>query len=82
MVVYLGRDKTMQLLEELMCELEVMEAVSSAVAHMDNPPYYRVSSSLKVPPLASGTASSSNTMVPGPDPAHQDRTKDPNMEDR
>ncbi|XP_067086162.1 protein furry homolog-like isoform X6 [Osmerus mordax] len=80
-VVYLGRDKTMQLLEELMCELEVMEAVSSAVAHMDNPPYYRVSSSLKVPPLASGTASSSNTMVPGPDPAHQDRTKDPNMED-
>lgn len=48
-VVYLGRDKTMQLLEELMTELEQTEAVSSAVTHMDNPPYYRITSSYKIP---------------------------------
>ncbi|KAK1896942.1 Protein furry like [Dissostichus eleginoides] len=54
-VVYLGRDKTMQLLEELMFELESTEPVSSAVTHMDNPPYYRITSR---------TTSSSNTMVP------------------
>uniref|UniRef100_A0A4W4H4J5 Furry homolog, like n=1 Tax=Electrophorus electricus TaxID=8005 RepID=A0A4W4H4J5_ELEEL len=69
-VVYLGRDKTMQLLEELMCELEHTDPVSSAVTHMDNPPYYRITSSYKIPSflsLLSGTSSSSNTMVPGPD---------------
>lgn len=48
-VVYLGRDKTMQLLEELMTELELTDAVSSAVTHMDNPPYYRITSSYKIP---------------------------------
>lgn len=48
-VVYLGRDKTMQLLEELMTELELTEAVSSALTHMDNPPYYRITSSYKIP---------------------------------
>lgn len=48
-VVYLGRDKTMQLLEELMTELEQTDAVSSAVTHMDNPPYYRITSSYKIP---------------------------------
>ncbi|XP_055800280.1 protein furry homolog-like isoform X3 [Salvelinus fontinalis] len=82
-VVYLGRDKTMQLLEELMCELDLTDPVSSAVTHMDNPPYYRITSSYKIPSVTSaGTTSSSNTMVPGPD-AHHDssKNKDPNMDD-
>lgn len=47
-VVYLGRDKTMQLLEELMSELELTDPVNSAVTHMDNPPYYRITSSYKI----------------------------------
>lgn len=53
-VVYLGRDKTMQLLEELMCELELTDPVSSAVTHMDNPPFYRITSSYKIPSVTSG----------------------------
>uniref|UniRef100_A0A671NTG3 Protein furry homolog-like n=1 Tax=Sinocyclocheilus anshuiensis TaxID=1608454 RepID=A0A671NTG3_9TELE len=53
-VVYLGRDKTMQLLEELMYELEQTDPVSSAVTHMDNPPYYRITSSYKSPSVTSG----------------------------
>uniref|UniRef100_A0A673H4V3 Protein furry homolog-like n=1 Tax=Sinocyclocheilus rhinocerous TaxID=307959 RepID=A0A673H4V3_9TELE len=80
-VVYLGRDKTMQLLEELMYELELTDPVSSAVTHMDNPPYYRITSSYKIPSVTSGTTSSSNTMVPGPDGHHESKIKDSNMED-
>ncbi|XP_051581277.1 protein furry homolog-like isoform X2 [Myxocyprinus asiaticus] len=80
-VVYLGRDKTMQLLEELMYELELTDPVCSAVTHMDNPPYYRITSSYKIPSVTSGTTSSSNTMVPGPDGHHDSKLKDPNMED-
>ncbi|KAK5870409.1 hypothetical protein PBY51_025045 [Eleginops maclovinus] len=80
-VVYLGRDKTMQLLEELMFELESTEPVSSAVTHMDNPPYYRITSSYKIPSVTSGTTSSSNTMVPGTEGHHEGKMKDPNMED-
>ncbi|XP_029905852.1 LOW QUALITY PROTEIN: protein furry homolog-like [Myripristis murdjan] len=80
-VVYLGRDKTMQLLEELMCELELTDPVSSAVTHMDNPPYYRITSSYKIPSVTSGTTSSSNTMVPGNDSHHDSKIKDLNMED-
>ncbi|MGH0138659.1 UNVERIFIED_CONTAM: hypothetical protein FKN15_031915 [Acipenser sinensis] len=53
-VVYLGRDKTMQLLEELVSELELTDPVSSAVTHMDNPPYYRITSSYKIPSVTSG----------------------------
>uniref|UniRef100_A0A667Y8N9 Furry homolog, like n=1 Tax=Myripristis murdjan TaxID=586833 RepID=A0A667Y8N9_9TELE len=75
-VVYLGRDKTMQLLEELMCELELTDPVSSAVTHMDNPPYYRITSSYKIPSVTSGTTSSSNTMVPGNDSHHDSKIKD------
>ena len=55
MVVYLGRDKTIQLLEELMCELELMDPVCSSVTHMDNPPYYRISASYKIPSVNTGT---------------------------
>ncbi|CAB1324141.1 unnamed protein product [Coregonus sp. 'balchen'] len=82
-VVYLGRDKTMQLLEELMCELDLTDPVSSAVTHMDNPPYYRITSSYKIPSVTSaGTTSSSNTMVPGTDGHHDSsKNKDPNMDD-
>ena len=54
-VVYLGRDKTIQLLEELMCELELMDPVCSSVTHMDNPPYYRISASYKIPSVNTGT---------------------------
>ncbi|XP_062858154.1 protein furry homolog-like isoform X6 [Trichomycterus rosablanca] len=79
-VVYLGRDKTMQLLEVLMSELELTDPVSSAVTHMDNPPYYRITSSYKIPSVT-GTASSSNTMVPGPDGHQDNKLKDPNMDD-
>ncbi|XP_060134880.1 protein furry homolog-like isoform X7 [Zootoca vivipara] len=62
-IVYLGRDKTMQLLEELVTELQLTDPVSSGVTHMDNPPYYRITSSYKIPSVTSGTTSSSNTMV-------------------
>ncbi|KAM6073365.1 protein furry homolog-like isoform 2-T2 [Theristicus caerulescens] len=62
-IVYLGRDKTMQLLEELVNELQLTDPVSSGVTHMDNPPYYRITSSYKIPSVTSGTTSSSNTMV-------------------
>lgn len=80
-VVYLGRDKTMQLLEELMSELELTDPVNSAVTHMDNPPYYRITSSYKIPSVTSGTTSSSNTMVAVNDGHHDSKLKDPNMED-
>ncbi|XP_051952378.1 protein furry homolog-like isoform X2 [Xyrauchen texanus] len=80
-VVYLGRDKTMQLLEELMYELELTDPVCSAVTHMDNPPYYRITSSYKIPSVTSGSTSSCNTMVPGPDGHHDSKIKDPNIED-
>uniref|UniRef100_A0A8C3T8H2 FRY like transcription coactivator n=1 Tax=Chelydra serpentina TaxID=8475 RepID=A0A8C3T8H2_CHESE len=53
-IVYLGRDKTMQLLEELMSELQLTDPVSSGVTHMDNPPYYRITSSYKIPSVTSG----------------------------
>ncbi|XP_056658569.1 protein furry homolog-like isoform X4 [Monodelphis domestica] len=66
-IVYLGRDKTMQLLEELVSELQLTDPVSSGVTHMDNPPYYRITSSYKIPSVTSGTTSSSNTMVPPTD---------------
>uniref|UniRef100_A0A8C9WGE0 Furry homolog, like n=1 Tax=Scleropages formosus TaxID=113540 RepID=A0A8C9WGE0_SCLFO len=80
-VVYLGRDKTMQLLEELVCELELTDPVSSAVTHMDNPPYYRITSSYKIPSVTSGTTSSSNTMVAAPDGHHDSKMKDSNIEE-
>lgn len=52
-IVYLGRDKTMQLLEELVSELQLTDPVSSGVTHMDNPPYYRITSSYKIPSVTS-----------------------------
>ncbi|XP_013925674.1 PREDICTED: protein furry homolog-like [Thamnophis sirtalis] len=75
-IVYLGRDKTMQLLEELVSELQLTDPVSSGVTHMDNPPYYRITSSYKIPSVTSGTTSSSNTMVAPTDGNHNKLTKD------
>ncbi|XP_075051504.1 protein furry homolog-like isoform X1 [Mixophyes fleayi] len=72
-IVYLGRDKTMQLLEELVSELQLTDPVSSGVTHMDNPPYYRITSSYKIPSVTSGTTSSSNTMVAPTDGSHENK---------
>uniref|UniRef100_A0A674K695 FRY like transcription coactivator n=1 Tax=Terrapene triunguis TaxID=2587831 RepID=A0A674K695_9SAUR len=60
-IVYLGRDKTMQLLEELVSELQLTDPVSSGVTHMDNPPYYRITSSYKIPSVTSGENSGLNS---------------------
>uniref|UniRef100_A0A8C5MCH2 FRY like transcription coactivator n=1 Tax=Leptobrachium leishanense TaxID=445787 RepID=A0A8C5MCH2_9ANUR len=72
-IVYLGRDKTIQLLEELVSELQLTDPVSSGVTHMDNPPYYRITSSYKIPSVTSGTTSSSNTMVAPTDNSHENK---------
>ncbi|OCT99485.1 protein furry homolog-like isoform X8 [Xenopus laevis] len=72
-IVYLGRDKTVQLLEELVSELQLTDPVSSGVSHMDNPPYYRITSNYKIPSVTSGTTSSSNTMVAPTDGNHESR---------
>ena len=47
----------MQLLEELVSELQLTDPVSSGVTHMDNPPYYRITSSYKIPSVTSGEKS-------------------------
>uniref|UniRef100_A0A672V8B7 FRY like transcription coactivator n=1 Tax=Strigops habroptila TaxID=2489341 RepID=A0A672V8B7_STRHB len=60
-IVYLGRDKTMQLLEELVSELQLTDPVSSGVTHMDNPPYYRITSSYKIPSVTSDIYSGLNS---------------------
>ncbi|XP_042638065.1 protein furry homolog-like [Orycteropus afer afer] len=80
-IVYLGRDKTMQLLEELVSELQLMDPVSSGVTHMDNPPYYRITSSYKIPSVTSGTTSSSNTMVAPMDGSPDTKPIKENMEE-
>ncbi|XP_075854064.1 protein furry homolog-like isoform X2 [Microcebus murinus] len=80
-IVYLGRDKTMQLLEELVAELQLTDPVSSAVTHTDNPPYYRVTSSCKAPSVTSGTTSSSNTMVAPTDGNPDNKPVKENMEE-
>lgn len=46
----------MQLLEELVSELQLTDPVCSGVTHMDNPPYYRITSSYKIPSVTSGEA--------------------------
>ncbi|KAF7482332.1 Hypothetical predicted protein [Marmota monax] len=80
-IVYLGRDKTMQLLEELVSELQLTDPVSSAVTHMDNPPYYRITSSYKIPSVTSGTTSSSNTMVAPTDGNPDNKSIKENLEE-
>ncbi|KAM6150664.1 protein furry homolog-like isoform 2-T2 [Erethizon dorsatum] len=80
-IVYLGRDKTMQLLEELVSELQLTDPVCSGVTHMDNPPYYRITSSYKIPSVTSGTTSSSNTMVAPTDGNSDNKPLKENLEE-
>uniref|UniRef100_A0A8C4N6G3 Protein furry n=1 Tax=Eptatretus burgeri TaxID=7764 RepID=A0A8C4N6G3_EPTBU len=63
-VIYLARDKPVQLLETFLAELQLTESVNSVLVHTDNPPYYRIAGMHKTPSIASGTTSSSNTIVP------------------
>lgn len=58
----------MQLLEELVSELQLTDPVSSGVTHMDNPPYYRITSSYKIPSVTSGETLTSNCFL-----TYQDR---------
>uniref|UniRef100_A0A671Y1J1 FRY microtubule binding protein n=1 Tax=Sparus aurata TaxID=8175 RepID=A0A671Y1J1_SPAAU len=65
-VIYLCRNNTMQTMEELIFELQQTDPVNPVVQHCDSPPFYRfTATSHKVSTAASGTTSSSNTVVPG-----------------
>ncbi|CAN9511620.1 unnamed protein product [Ophioblennius macclurei] len=64
-VIYLCRNNTMQTMEELIFELQQTEPVNPVVQHCDSPPFYRFSATSKAPLAASGTTSSSNTVVAG-----------------
>ncbi|XP_061537056.1 LOW QUALITY PROTEIN: protein furry homolog [Phycodurus eques] len=65
-VIYLCRNNTMQTMEELILELQQTDPVNPVVQHCDNPPFYRFTATSKaVATAASGTTSSSNTVVAG-----------------
>ncbi|TNN86582.1 Protein furry [Liparis tanakae] len=64
-VIYLCRNNTMQTMEELIFELQQTDPVNPVVQHCDSPPFYRFSATSKASTAASGTASSSNTVVAG-----------------
>lgn len=64
-VIYLCRNNTIQTMEELLFELQQTDPVNPVVLHCDNPPFYRFAASNKTSVVASGTTSSSNTVVPG-----------------
>ncbi|XP_056593394.1 protein furry homolog isoform X1 [Triplophysa dalaica] len=64
-VIYLCRNNTIQTMEELIFELQQTDPVNPVVLHCDNPPFYRFVASNKTSVVASGTTSSSNTVVPG-----------------
>uniref|UniRef100_A0A4W4FX37 Furry homolog b (Drosophila) n=1 Tax=Electrophorus electricus TaxID=8005 RepID=A0A4W4FX37_ELEEL len=68
-VVYLCRNNTIQTMEELLFELQQTDPVNPVVLHCDNPPFYRFTASSKISAVASGTTSSSNTVVAG---SHED----------
>ncbi|KAF3825896.1 hypothetical protein GH733_006723 [Mirounga leonina] len=65
--IYLCRNNTIQTMEELLFELQQTEPVNPIVQHCDNPPFYRFTASSKASVAASGTTSSSNTVVAGQD---------------
>ncbi|KAJ8275551.1 hypothetical protein COCON_G00073030 [Conger conger] len=71
-VIYLCRNNTIQTMEELLFELQQTDPVNPVVLHCDNAPFYRFAPSNKTSAAASGTSSSSNTLVAGqesfPDP--------------
>uniref|UniRef100_A0A8C2I2F9 Furry homolog b (Drosophila) n=2 Tax=Cyprinus carpio TaxID=7962 RepID=A0A8C2I2F9_CYPCA len=64
-VIYLCRNNTIQTMEELLFELQQTDPVNPVVLHCDNPPFYRFVASNKNSVVASGTTSSSNTVVAG-----------------
>ncbi|KAM9853032.1 protein furry homolog [Aulostomus maculatus] len=64
-VIYLCRNNTMQTMEELIFELQQTDPVNPVVQHCDSPPFYRFSATSKASAAASGTTSSSNTVVAG-----------------
>uniref|UniRef100_A0A671P4T5 Protein furry homolog n=1 Tax=Sinocyclocheilus anshuiensis TaxID=1608454 RepID=A0A671P4T5_9TELE len=64
-VIYLCRNNTIQTMEELLFELQQTDPVNPVVLHCDNPPFYRFVASNKTSVVASGTTSSSNTVVAG-----------------
>ncbi|XP_061073615.1 protein furry homolog isoform X3 [Conger conger] len=66
-VIYLCRNNTIQTMEELLFELQQTDPVNPVVQHCDNPPFYRFTASSKASTAASGTTSSSNTVVVGQD---------------
>ncbi|ETE68380.1 Protein furry-like protein, partial [Ophiophagus hannah] len=65
--IYLCRNNTIQTMEELLFELQQTDPVNPIVQHCDNPPFYRFTASNKASVVASGTTSSSNTVVAGQD---------------
>uniref|UniRef100_A0A673C9G1 Furry homolog a (Drosophila) n=1 Tax=Sphaeramia orbicularis TaxID=375764 RepID=A0A673C9G1_9TELE len=66
-VIYLCRNNTMQTMEELIFELQQTDPVNPVVQHCDSPPFYRFTATSKISTAASGTTSSSNTVVAGQD---------------
>ncbi|XP_075892588.1 protein furry homolog isoform X2 [Nelusetta ayraudi] len=64
-VIYLCRNNTVQIMEELLFELQQTDPVNPVVQHCDSPPFYRFTATSKVSIAASGTTSSSNTVVAG-----------------
>uniref|UniRef100_A0A8C4HGF7 Furry homolog a (Drosophila) n=1 Tax=Dicentrarchus labrax TaxID=13489 RepID=A0A8C4HGF7_DICLA len=64
-VIYLCRNSTMQTMEELIFELQQTDPVNPVVQHCDSPPFYRFTATSKASTAASGTTSSSNTVVAG-----------------
>uniref|UniRef100_A0A665VLN6 Furry homolog a (Drosophila) n=1 Tax=Echeneis naucrates TaxID=173247 RepID=A0A665VLN6_ECHNA len=63
-VIYLCRNNTIQTMEELIFELQQTDPVNPVVQHCDSPPFYRFTATSKATTAASGTTSSSNTVVP------------------
>ncbi|XP_076002040.1 protein furry homolog isoform X2 [Genypterus blacodes] len=64
-VIYLCRHNTTDTMEELLFELQQTDPVNPVVQHCDSPPFYRFTATSKIPAAASGTSSSSNTIVIG-----------------
>ncbi|XP_040902564.1 protein furry homolog isoform X3 [Toxotes jaculatrix] len=62
-VIYLCRNNTIQTMEELIFELQQTDPVNPVVQHCDSPPFYRFTATSKASTAASGTTSSSNTVV-------------------
>ncbi|XP_068172706.1 protein furry homolog isoform X2 [Antennarius striatus] len=64
-VIYLCRNSTVQTMEEVIFELQQTDPVNPVVQHCDSPPFYCLAATGKLSTTASGTNSSSNTVVGG-----------------